>query len=39
MSFKGFSDFSSGGNFVQGSGTILAFLVEGHSRNISLKLF
>ena len=36
---KGFSIFSSGGQFVQRSGTILAILVEGHSRNISVKLF
>ena len=28
MSFKGVSIFSSGGHFVQQSGTILAFLVE-----------
>ena len=31
--------FSSGGHFVQWSGTILATLVEGHQRNISVKLF
>ena len=37
MSFKGFSIFGSGGQFVQRSGTILATLVEGHPRNISLK--
>ena len=30
MSFKGVSIFSSGGNFVQQSGTILALLVEDH---------
>ena len=30
MSFKGFSIFSSGGQFVQRSKTILAFSVEGH---------
>ena len=30
--------FSSGGHFVQWSKTILAILVEGHSRNISMKL-
>ena len=30
---------SSGGHFVQRSGTILAILVEGHPRNISDKLF
>ena len=39
MSFKGFSIFSSGGHFVQGSGTILAILLEGHPRNISMELF
>ena len=33
-----FSIFSSGGHFVQPSGTILAILVEGHSRNIPVKL-
>ena len=39
ISFKGFSTFSSGGHFVQRSGTILAILVEGHPRNISIKVF
>ena len=39
MSFKCFSIFSSGGHFVQCSGTILAILVEGHPRNISVELF
>ena len=39
MSFKGFSIFSSSGHFVQPSGTILAIFVEGHRRNISVKLF
>ena len=39
MSFKGFSIFSSGGHFVQQSGTILEILVKGHERNISVKLF
>ena len=39
MSFKGFSIFSSGGHFVQRSGSILAILIEGHPRNISVKLF
>ena len=34
-----FSIFSSGGHFVQPSGTILAYLVECYSRNISVKLF
>ena len=37
-SFKGFSIFSSGGHFVKRSRTILAFLVKGHQRNISMKL-
>ena len=36
---KSFSCFSSGGHFVQWIKTILAILVEGHSRNISQKLF
>ena len=37
MSLKGFiSIFSSGGHFVQ---TILAILVEGRARYISVKLF
>ena len=36
---KGFSIFSSDGHFVQQSGTILAFLVEGHPRNNFVKLF
>ena len=39
MSFKAFSIFSSGGHFVQGRETILAILVEGHPRNISVKYF
>ena len=40
MLFKDFcSIFSSNRYFVQKSGTILAFLVEGHSKNISVKLF
>ena len=39
MSFKGFSIFISGGHFAQHSVTILAILVEGHPRNISVKLF
>ena len=34
-----FSIFSSGGNFVKPKGTILAILVKGHKRNISVKLF
>ena len=37
MSFKGFSIFSFGGHFVQQSRKILAILVEGHPRNISVK--
>ena len=39
MTIKGFSCFSSSGQFVQWNKTIVATLVEGHSRNISLKLF
>ena len=39
MLFKGFSIFSSGSHFVQSSGTILVFLVKGHLRHISVKLF
>ena len=39
MSFKGFSIFSSDGHFVQWSRMILAILIEGHPRNISVKLF
>ena len=39
MSFKGFFYFSFDDHFVQLSGTILAILVEGHPRNISVKLF
>ena len=35
----GFSILSSDGHFVQWSGINLAILVEGHSRNISVKLF
>ena len=35
----GFSVFSFDGHFVQRSGTILAILVGGHPRNISVKLF
>ena len=38
MPIKGFSCFSSGGHFLQ-SKSILAILVEGHSRNIPMKLF
>ena len=36
---KKFSIFSSGGHFVQPSTTILAYLVEGPPRNISMNLF
>ena len=36
---KGFSIFSFDGPFVQRSRTILAILVKGHPRNISVKLF
>ena len=36
---KGFSIFSSDGHFIQQSRTILAILVEGHPRNICVKLF
>ena len=39
MSFKEFSIFSFGGHFVQQSWTFLAILVEGHPKNISVKLF
>ena len=39
MLLKGFPIFSSGGHFAQRSGTILAILVEGHPRTISVKLF
>ena len=38
MSLKGLSILSSDGHFVRPSGTILAYLVEGHPRNISVKL-
>ena len=37
--FKGFSIFSSGGHLVQWSRTVRAILVEGHLRNIPVKLF
>ena len=36
---NGFSIFSFDGHFVQRSGTILVILVEGHPRNIHVKLF
>ena len=32
MSFKGVSIFSSGGHFIQQSGTILAFLIENYPK-------
>ena len=35
----GFSCFSSGGHFIQWSKTILAILVEVHSRDFSMKSF
>ena len=38
-SLRPFSFFSSGGHFVKPKGTILAILVKGHKRNISVKLF
>ena len=36
---KGFPIFSSGGHFVQRSRTILAIVLDGHPKNISVKLF
>ena len=39
MSPEDFSILSSGGHFDQQSKTILEILVEGHPRNISVKLF
>ena len=39
MLFKGFLLFCSGCHFAQRNGTILAIFVEGHSRNIPVKLF
>ena len=38
MPIKGFSCFSSASHFVHWSKTILAILIESHSRNISMKL-
>ena len=38
-SFKDFSIFSYGGHLVQWSRTVWAILVEGHPRNLPLKLF
>ena len=37
--FKSFSIFSFDSHFVQRSGTILAILVKGQTRNIPVKLF
>ena len=37
--FKTFPILSSGGHFVQQGRNILALLVKGHQRNISVKLF
>ena len=34
-----FFSFKSGGHFVHDKGTISAIVVEGHRRNISVKLF
>ena len=39
MLIKGFSIFSSCCHFDEGMGAIYAILVEGHQRNISVKLF
>ena len=39
MFFKGFSIFSSGGHFVQWSRIILATNVDGHLKDIFVKLF
>ena len=39
MLLKGFSILSSGGHFVQWGGTTFEILVEGHSKNIPVKLF
>ena len=38
MLFKGISDFSSDGHFVQRSGTVCKILVEAIMGNISVKL-
>ena len=38
-SFKSFSIFKSGGHLVQQSRTVSAILVEGHPRNLPVKLF
>ena len=38
MSFKGFCIFKSGGRLFGKKGIILAILVAGHQRNISVKL-
>ena len=37
--FKGFSIFSSGGHLVQRSATVGAIMVEGHRRNLPVKLY
>ena len=39
MSFKDISKFSSGGHYVQQSGTVCANVIEGIMRNISVKLY
>ena len=39
MLFKGFSILCYGSHFVQRSGTNLVILGEGHTKNISVKLF
>ena len=39
MPIKGFPCFRSGGHFVRPNKTILEILVEGHSRNIYMKIF
>ena len=38
-SFRGFTIFSSSGHFVQWRRTVQAILVEGHPKNIPVKLF
>ena len=37
VNYLHFSVFSSGGHFVHRSETVLAILVEGHFRNVSMK--
>ena len=39
MLIKGFSFFITSGHFDEGMGAIVAISVEGHPRNISVKLF